>query len=288
MNIAYPCRKQTAYEPDYEYGYCTGTSMSAPIITGSVALLRSANPLLTNDQTKARLIDGASNPAGNNTSIGYGTPNVYTSVYNTLYGAGGNKGITPLFSFYNPTAKNHFYTSVPQMASAALCGTLKHGNSATGAAGYYQSTGNGIPGYDQFPGACLPWWISMPAASVKVFTTPKRSGLSMVPLYRLSWTNGTGSHVSHVYTTEQSGVDAYKNSGYALDGIEGYIYPRTVSKPTGTVKLYRKYNPTLDDYALFPESEYQSYINAGYTVNVGNDWIGYVCPNAGTPTGVCL
>lgn len=287
-NPAYKCVKQSSSSPLYEYGYCTGTSMSTPILTGSVALLRSANPLMTNEQTKARLIDGASNPSGNNTNIGYGYPNVYTSVYNTLYGAGGNGGVTPLFSFYNDTALNHFYTSVPQMAAAALCGTLKHGQPATGASGIYRGIGYVIGGYSEFSGACLPWWISMPQASVKIFTTPSRYGQPLVPLYRMSWTDGTGAHVSHVYTTEQAGIDEFKTVDYVVDGIEGYLYPRTIAQPAGTVRLYRMYNPVRDDYGLFPEDEYGTYYNDGYTVSVGNDWIGYVCSNSGTPSGVCL
>jgi hypothetical protein len=46
--------------------------------------------------------------------------------------------------------------------------------------------------------------------------------------------------------------------------------------------------PVRDDYSLFPEDEYGTYYNDGYTVSVGNDWIGYVCPNSETPSGVCL
>ena len=53
-----------------------------------------------------------------------------------------------------------------------------------------------------------------------------------------------------------------------------------MAKPAGAVKLMRKYNPTLDDHAIFPETQWLAMWMAGYTANTGNtDWIGYVYPN---------
>jgi hypothetical protein len=67
--------------------------------------------------------------------------------------------------------------------------------------------------------------------------------------------------------------------GYKLDGIEGYLYPKTLPQPAGTVRLMRKYNPARDDHAIFPESQLSAMAAQGYTQNSGSDWIGYVYPN---------
>lgn len=82
------------------------------------------------------------------------------------------------------------------------------------------------------------------------------------------------------YTADPVGVGTYQIWGYKLDGIEGYIYPKTMSpQPIGTVRLMRKYNPTLDDHAIFPESMLSAMTALGYTQNSGSDWLGYVYPN---------
>lgn len=67
--------------------------------------------------------------------------------------------------------------------------------------------------------------------------------------------------------------------GSFLDGIEGYIYPKTVTQPIGTVRLMRKYNPARDDHAIFPETALSAMTAQGYTENSGSDWLGYVYPN---------
>jgi hypothetical protein len=67
-------------------------------------------------------------------SVGAGVPNIGATVPDVLTGAGGNSGLTPLFVLINQNVNNRLYTTVPQMASAAGAGTLKHGiNSRTSA-----------------------------------------------------------------------------------------------------------------------------------------------------------
>lgn len=82
------------------------------------------------------------------------------------------------------------------------------------------------------------------------------------------------------YTADPAGIAAYEGVGYRLDGIEGYIYPKSESQPTGTVKLMRKYNPDRDDHAIFAETHLSYYSSLGYTENSGSDWLGYVYPNS--------
>src|SRR5690606_36114800 len=124
-----------------------------------------------------------------------------------------------------------------------------------------------------------------------IFTTPenpKSTSVPLVPLYRLSWKCGDytpsppavcsswPAHVDTTYTADSAGVSAFVSVGYQLDDIEGYIYPKTLSQPTGTVKLMRKYNLDRDDHAIFPENLLSYYTSAGYTQNSGSDWLGYV------------
>ena len=80
-------------------------------------------------------------------------------------------------------------------------------------------------------------------------------------------------------TADSTGVSAFQNAGYKLDGIEGYLYPKTMTQPAGSVRLMRKYNPARDDHAIFPESQLSAMAAQGYTQNSGSDWIGYVYPN---------
>jgi serine protease len=113
----------------------------------------------------------------------------------------------------------------------------------------------------------------------------------LVPLFRLSfacnhpqYSNANAAsictnnpqHTDTTYTTDQAGINSFASVGYRVDGIEGYIYPKTITQPTGTVRLMRKYNAARDDHAIFPESLLMQYTNEGYTLNSGSDWLGYV------------
>lgn len=52
-----------------------------------------------------------------------------------------------------------------------------------------------------------------------------------------------------------------------------------MAQPSGTTKLYRKYNSDSDDHAIFPESQLSAMAAAGYTINSGAEWIGWVYEN---------
>jgi len=272
------------------FGLCTGTSMSSPFIAGSAGVLRSVNPLLSTDNTKDLLLKHATASELPNWDFGNGRgkPDVSAAVGDALGKVGGvvlPNRLTPLFSLYSGTAGDSYYTTVPQMAAAAIM------NSS------YTSIGPAVPGYSGFPGvsACtVSPCVTGPGASVYIFTgdrSPFSGAPPLVPLYRLSF-EGPNSVTSNpnnrdtTYTTEPAGVTAFTNVnvGYKLDGIEGYIYKRCTPEPScipaGAVRLYRLYNYSLDDYAIFPESELAAMQAAGYVSTPGaNDWIGYVYPN---------
>jgi hypothetical protein len=282
------------------YGSCTGTSMAAPYISGLIGIMRSINPLLPSidgqDPTRSSikyLIKTAANYAG-------GMPNASTAVQLAL--STNSNRLTPLFSFYSAGRSDTFSTTSPQMASAAASGTLQPRRDADcqpitsfpytaqnyADCRYYTWAGNSINGYTSFPGG-----TQYPSAMVFLFTIPRdTSGVPLVPLYRFSWKCGDPTplppaicntypaHVSHVYSADTvNGLTYFKALGYKLDGIEGYIYPRTIAQPPGTVKLIRKYNPAADDYALFSEPYLSLFYGMGYTEDEGTEWIGYVYPN---------
>jgi serine protease len=279
------------------YGWCNGTSMAAPHVTGIAGLVRSANPLLNRFDVEDILFSNASlGKLGQHTNeMGYGIPDAGASVKAALGVVDGQQlvnRLTPLFSFYSDQAENYFYTTVPQMAAAALNGTMPPLPPSTV---YYGPEGQPTPGYYTFPNQFPP--APTPSASVYIFTThnnPFEPGVDLVPLYRLSWKcgdytpyppvlcNTNPNHVDHTYTADEDGVATYESLGYQLDGIEGYVYPKTLPQPAGTVRLMRRYNPARDDHAIFPETELDAMIAQGYTDWSGSGWLAYVYPNVDT------
>ena len=278
-----------------KFGTCTGTSMAAPHVTALVGLIRSANPLLSYTQVNDIVRNsGDLAPYWMNSERGYGVPNAYNAVAAAINT--NSSRLTPLFAFYSQARADYFYTIVPQMGGAALRGTLRPANeSYVGYSSNYGVVGDYVPGMSNFPG--MYYWEGIPAAQAWVFSTaanPLNPGLPLSPLYRVSWKCGDGqiqtqicyslpAHTDTAYTADPAGIAAFASVGYNLDGIEGYIYPKAMQQPYGTVRLLRKYNPNMDDHAIFPEvqSIVDEMINRGYTQNSGSDWLGWVYPNYG-------
>lgn len=277
------------------YGSCTGTSMAAPHISALAGILRSINPRLSRTAIADNIRTAGSHHSNPTVFYGHGLPNAYTAVSTTV--AQTTNRLTPLFSMYSSKRKDYFYTTVPQMAAAASYGTMlaPYGQTPTviEQGRHKSSGGSSVTGYSSFPGA---YSGNTPKASVWVFTTaanPKSTTTPLVPLYRLSWRCGDATpypaavcaptdsptHIDITYTTELAGITMFKDWGYKLDGIEGYIYPKSLPQPTGTVKLMRKYNPARDDHAIFPETQLATMAAEGYTADSGSDWLGYVYPN---------
>ncbi len=268
------------------YGSCTGTSMAAPHVTALGGMIRSINPRLSADTVKSIIRQNASHALMPSTQLGYGLPSASRSVSAAI--ALTPNRLTPLFAFYSAGRMDYFYTVVPQAAAAALVGSLQPGVGASPPS--YYTIGNAVISYPNFPGLTA---IAgrVPSAQVWIFTTPvnPKSTTMLASLYRLSWKCGdpgfspacatNPSHTDFVYTADALGVTRLKLLGYQLDGIEGYIYPKTLPQPAGTVKLMRKYNPARDDNAIFPESELANMQAQGYTENTGSDYLGYVYQN---------
>jgi serine protease len=286
------CRDSLIAPPGY--GPCDGSSMASPYIAGMAALVRSANPLLWSFQVRKILTDSATIQSGRFLpKQGKGVPDALKSVKAALGQAKrmplANR-LTPLFSLYSEAGGDHFYTVSPQMAMAAIHEKLQP-QPEGGTIHWRSEGGSATPGYANFPR-----WSNnayqQPRAAVYIFTThrnpydanPNDNKNELAPLYRLSYHGDYTGHnprnVDHVYSTEQWEVDAFKRAGYKLDGIEGYIYPRSIgSQPPGTIKLYRRYSTAQDDHAIFPETMLSEMISAGYSRIDGRDWIGYVYLN---------
>ena len=274
------------------YASCSGTSMAAPFVSGLAGLLRSINPRMSATQIRTHIRNSGNWASLPNTTYGSGMPNASTAV-SQVVSATPNR-LAPLFSMYSIGREDYFYTTVPQMGSTAACGYLRPRVGGTAAQNFYSSVGTSITGYTVFPNAAAPA-CGGPAAKAQVwiFTTPKIGATSLVPLYRMSWKCGDASpsppaicttnprHTDTTYTTDSTGITTFEGVGYRLDGIEGYIYPKTISQPSGTVRMMRKYNPTRDDHAIFPEPLLSTMTAEGYTQNSGSDWIGYVYVNTG-------
>ncbi|MCP4549204.1 MAG: S8 family serine peptidase, partial [bacterium] len=288
------------------YGPCTGTSMAAPYAAGLAMIVRSVNPLLSKDEVRDILISTASHADEMDTELGYGLPDADAAVERALGTVNRQivpNRLTPLFPLYSPQAQTHLYTTVPQMASAAM----SNGRAPFAPAGLHT-----VPGYWSFPGAkCL---ISpcdeQPRASVYVFTSdtpPFQEAPPLVPLYRLSYDPNYDPESpdrckdpdpqdeildrDFTYTTVPEGIVLFSERidaqgiGYRLDGIEGYIFERCQPEPgcmpEGTVKLLRYYNSERNDFAIFPENEKDAMTAAGYYGNQPglSDVLGYVFPN---------
>lgn len=103
-------------------GYCTGTSMSTPLVTGVVALLRSLNPLLTADDVKSAITQTAP-PHPHGLRI----PDAGAAVARVLgqvNGAVAPARLTPMFVLRSQFDSDRLYTPRPQAAMAALSGLL--------------------------------------------------------------------------------------------------------------------------------------------------------------------
>ncbi|GMU46483.1 MAG: hypothetical protein AMXMBFR26_12650 [Porticoccaceae bacterium] len=276
--------------PNDGYGSCTGTSMAAPHVSALAGILRSINPRLSRTAIRDRIRASGSHFSNQTPELGSGMPNALTAVDQTI--AQTPNKLAPLFSMYSSGRLDYFYTTVPQMAAAAAWGTLRPVNTTQGSA--YVSVGAAITNYAIFPGVTPAMSTAVPKAQVWLFTTPenpKSPSIPLVPLYRLSWKCGdatpvppaicssNSNHMDVTYTADTAGVSAFQSAGYKLDGIEGYLYPKAMTQPAGTVRLMRKYNPARDDHAIFPESQLSAMAAQGYTQNSGSDWIGYVYPN---------
>jgi serine protease len=264
-----------------KFGICTGTSMAAPHVTGAVALVRSANPLL--DDAAVRSI--MTTTANTSTISGQRIPNVNAAVQNAL---SGNGRLTPLFILFASANGNYFQTVAPQMASAAIIGGLLPRPGA-GSVSYRSENSLGslvtsFPSYGLPPMARPkppePLPNVTPRANMRVFTTPRdSSGAQLTPLYRMSYADASasGTLTRHYIAAGNAERNALSPSIWNLDGVEGYIYPSNIVQPAGTIRIVRGHDAANLRWAIYPESEIGAWQTRGFTSPT--QFIGYAFAN---------
>lgn len=286
------------------FGPCTGTSMSAPHVTGLVGILRSINPLVrTGDgdpTTNGIFVTGIRDVLNETSSVstagmphdiefGYGIPDAEAAVKRMLGTVDNTQMVnrlTPLFAQFSTGADDTQYTISPQIAYSFAFNQANN---------YTDQIGSPIPQYQVFPGTPNlppPSPAIDPAAQLYVFSTyrnPYGTG-ELTPLYRLTFEgvnpdcekNCNQANRDMVYAISESEINAFLSVGYRYEGIEGYLLPvcnpEPTCIPTSAVKVLRRYNPQLDDHAVFPESELSTMIANGYTSISLAGVLGYAYP----------
>ena len=283
---------------------CTGTSMAAPHISGLAGLLRSVNPRATASAVRTMIRESGSLYPNPTIQLGYGVPNATTAVSKVL--ASNPNRLTPLFSYFSQGRSDSMYTTVPQMGRAAAEDKLLPRNPSAYSQNYTATYGTEVTGYflpPESPVSVGPDTSRNVKAEVWLFTTdlnPKSATVRLSPVIRMSWKCGDptpyppalcSSNSGHSDTVlvlsdkaaNQDEVPYFKYLGYKVDGIEGFVYPKSLPRPLGAVKLMRKYHAGLDDHANFPESASASMGSNGWTYDTNaTDWLGYVYPNTGS------
>lgn len=279
--------------PDHDgYGWCSGTSMATPIVSGIVGIMRSINPLVAvGSPTTPRTIREALKISTNrwqiglttwNEDFGYGVPDAEIAARIMLGEVNQQTVInraTPLFSMYNNAKDDRTYTAIPQLgATFSRAGWVSEGAVVSNYT-FPESQHNTSPP------------LQTPKADVYVLTTEYSPfpGKTLVPLYELTFEhpneNGTNpNNVDWLLVTSESDVEVFTSLqpiGYMRRGIQGYIFapcsPEPSCIPEGAVKLYRAYDLYDDDHAVFPESKTSYMQSLGYTQNLTK--LGYAYPN---------
>lgn len=301
-NTVIGCGDSFATTPSDGVGSCTGTSMSAPLISGVMGILRSVNPLVPPSVP----VPPVGQPWGMRTvlinttfqaqssipwdpKLGYGRPDANSAIQNVLGWVAGSvikNRVTPLFRLYGSTSKDYLDTTSPQFAHSALF-----------AAGGYTSQGATVPGYPTFPSASTP--PSVPKASVYVLTTeykPRASWPDLIPLHMVDrghyfpmGCQGVAgcvlSNQDFTLLTTTTHIEQARVSGYNLRTIQGYIYqpctPEPSCIPPGAEKFYRACKSVDGDCATFLENERTTFEGMGYTTAFpagSNKRLGYAYP----------
>jgi hypothetical protein len=279
-----------SFGPGGGIGLCTGTSMSAPQISGIVGILRSINPLVPTGKPVPSLpepigirtvlaqttVQAQSGKLWSN-KFGYGRPDAAAAASRMLGQVEGHivkNRATPLFRLHGSASKDYLDTTSPQMAIAFLINQAAN----------YTPEGPLVPGYPSFPADPLASPLPAPRAPVYVLTTeytPSPAWPELVPLYMIERTRNfpvgcvTGqsgcnsNNRDFTLVTTKAHIEAAHNDGFVVRAIQGYIYercnPEPICIPPGAQKFYRECKIADDDCATFLESERSGFEAAGYT-----------------------
>ena len=288
-------------------GLCTGTSMSAPHVSGLVGLLRSINPLVTTSRPVPLFLERpglrtvlATTTFEAQASIpvspqrGYGVPDSEVAAKRFLGIVKGQyikNRLTPLFSLYSATNLDYAYTTFPQTAVALIRGKLDNGSYPAPAHVSYAPVGPDVPdpthpyGTYKFPVEydLDPLTRIKAQAEAYIFTTefkPKSNWPDLIPVYLVDRVYSGGR--DFMLVTSASEIEQAVAQGYVLRNIQGYIADCEVREANNPCKqmqqLYRACKPSINDCAHFLQSNKVAYEAAGYTqpwLAGGSKIIGY-------------
>lgn len=291
-------------QPADGIGLCNGTSMSAPIASAVYALVRSVNPLLPAGDADVAQAGGVRNVVASTTNqaqasagwhfqFGYGVPDTERAVARALGTVGGevvrNRAI-PLFGLYSTGAQDYATVATPQLAMA-LARYQAASYATTATAGQFIQ-GNAIPGYTSFPhetGTPSPvpraraYILSTEYSPAGGFNTTALHLLDRTRYFPVNCTPGItpGCNINNrdfLVLTGESNLNTAFAAGYRNAGRQGYVY---TSAAPGTEALRVQCNTSMDDCAVFLESQRSAFETAGYTAlmpGMGNAIIGYAYP----------
>ena len=286
------------------YGPCTGTSMSAPLISGLFGLLRSINPLMpagdpfqpsSNPYTREPALPdpfgvnayGVRDLVAQNTGqasydpkTGLGIPNAGASVLKMLGESREDavvNRVTPLFSLYSSERNDYATVSTPQLAMA-LAYDHDEAYRMVQQGGDDFIEGEVIPGYAHLPNAHARDYPAENAArAIAMVLTTARSPdpryPPLIPLFlmeRRSSSSTPGLH-DFVLLASESQVELAAALNYSYLGRQGYIYSfcqtTECSPPPGTQVLHLRciVSAQSPDCAVFLHHRQGEFLAKGYT-----------------------
>jgi serine protease len=249
-------------------GLCTGTSMSTPIMSGILGVLRSINPLVRVGDPESVPVFGVRDVVVESTDraaaglpwnaqVGYGRPDLAAAADRMLGRVRGqivSNRATPLFTLYSPVTPG----APPAQQGASDFASLATPQSAVALLRYsaapYTTASNPVnatvpppvtPGYGALPGgAGAP--VLTPRANAYVLTTEFSPGPGLpapIPLFLLDrerrWPLGCAPGVGNCLQNNRdfmlaasvAHLEQAVADGYAYRGRQGYIYPRCANEP---------------------------------------------------------
>jgi hypothetical protein len=288
-----------SFGPGGGTGLCTGTSMSAPQISGVVGLMRSINPLvpvgkptfnpLSGKASLRSVIASTTAEAQANhawtPTMGYGRPDAAAAARKMLGKVAGvyiRNRVTPLFRLHSASGDDYADTTSPQTAVALMINSTYA----------WQPVASlpAVPNYPSFPHDPADGALAAPRASVYVMTTaisPRAEWPALVPLYLMD--KAFAGRRDFMLVTTTADIEQAHASGYNLRTIQAYIYkpctPEPACIPPSAQKFWRKCKAVDNDCATFLEEERGGFESAGYTTTYpagSNARLGYAYPATDT------
>jgi hypothetical protein len=109
---------------------------------------------------------------------------------------------------------------------------------------------------------CASYGYNSELTAAQILASPSGGGESAVPFFRIY------RNKEHFYTTDIAEKERAVHGGGARDeGIVGYVY---TIRETGTIPLYRMYNPGLDDHFYTTSApEKEACLKSGFWTDEG-------------------